>query len=94
MAITIQLFFAHPGFIFTTVYRQMFHTRVWNILWYTINFAINFWGKCIILGEYNIGANAIRPYNYPPVSVGAYRIRPFAYTLSHTPKITLLQHYM
>ena len=21
-------FFAHPGFIITTVYRQMFHTRV------------------------------------------------------------------
>ena len=41
-----------------------------------------------------IGANAIRPYNYTPISVRANRIRPFAYALSHTPKITLLQHYI
>ena len=111
------------------VYHKLFYTRVWNILWYTINFAMNFWGKCIILGEYNIGriqywrmqywanailgkcnigriqywantilgecdsplqlsiywANAIRPYNYPSISVGAYRIRPFAYAPLHTP---------
>ena len=59
---------------------------------------MQYWANAI-LGEYNIGriqywANAIRPYNYTPISVGAYRIRPIAYTLSHTPKITLLQHYM
>ena len=81
MAITIQLFFAHPGFVFTMVYHNLFYTRVWNILRYTINFAIIFWANALywantILGECNIGkcnigriqywANAIRPYNYTP----------------------------
>ena len=119
MAITIQLFFAHPGFVFTMVYHNLFYTRVWNILRYTINFAIIFWDKCIILGKYNIGkcnigrmqywantilANAIlgeynigrmrfAPTIIRPISVGAYRIRPIAYALSHTPKITLLHYY-
>ena len=31
---------------------------------------------------------------YAHISVRANRIRPFAYAPSHTPKITLLQHYI
>ena len=65
---------------------------------------IQYWANAI-LGEYNIGrmqywANAIlgecdSPLQlYAHISVGAYRIRPFTYALSHTPKITLLQHYI
>ena len=59
-----------------------------------------------ILGEYNIGRMRFAPTIIRPISVGAYRIRPIAYALSHTPYhirpityaqnyiITLLQHYM
>ena len=55
---------------------------------------MDIWANALHRGEYNNWANAIRPYNYTPISVRAYRIRPFAYALSHTPKITLLQHYI
>ena len=35
------------------------------------------------IGRIQYWANAIRPYNYPPVSVWAYRIRPFTYTQNY-----------
>ena len=64
---------------------------------------IQYWANAI-LGEYNIGrmqywANAIlgecdSPLQLSPVSVGAYRIRPFAYALLHTPhRIRPKLHY-
>ena len=44
------------------------------------------------IGRIQYWANAIRPYNYPPVSVRAYRIRPFAYAQNYI--ITLLHYYI